>query len=363
VQRARTAADVVRAASASVVEVARHEETVLNPTPSREALSLRPNRLLIVLAAAVLASVSLNAMAQEWPARPIRIVIGQAAGGAPDILSRILAQRLTEDLGQPVIVDLKPGSGGIVAADSVAKAPADGYSLLLATTTNLAVTPYLKRSLPYDTFRDFEPVSLIAMSANVLVVGKHVPAASMSELLQLARDKPGQLNFGSAGLGTPAHLGGELLCVLGDVKMVHVPYKGAAQALNDVVGGQIQIMITSPLSARVFLKDERVRALATTGAAPDPLLPQLPTVSQTLPGYEISQWWGIVVRSGTPRPIVDRLHAALTRALREPRVKELFLQQGVEARPTRIEEFAALIARERDRYSDLIKRTGIPTED
>lgn len=301
--------------------------------------------------------------AQEWPSKAIRIVIGQAGGGAPDILSRILAQHLTQSLGQSVVVDLKPGSGGIIAADAVAKAPADGYTWLLATTTNLAVTPYLKRQLPYDTFKDFIPVSLIASSANVLVVGKQVPAKSIGELVQLARSQPGQLNYGSAGIGTPAHLGGELLGALADIKMVHVPYKGAAQALNDVVSGQIGVMITSPLSAKSYLQGGRIQLLATTGAAADPLLPQLPTIAETVPGYELTQWWGIVLRSGTPAPIVERVSKAVNAALNEPRTRELFLQQGVAARPMQPQAFAEFVERERQRYGDLIKRVGIPMED
>ncbi|MFN0164751.1 MAG: tripartite tricarboxylate transporter substrate binding protein [Burkholderiales bacterium] len=315
----------------------------------------------LLLLALVLAA--LPVAAQSWPARPIRVVVGTGPAGAPDILARIIGNRLGERLGHPLVIDLKPGAGGVIAADIVAKAPADGHTWLLSTTTNLAITPHLRRRLPYDTARDFLPVSLVARAANVLVVGRHVPASNVAELLALARSRPGQLNYGSAGIGSPAHLAGELLSVLAGLKMTHVPYKGAAQALNEVVGGQIDLIMTSPVAAKTFMQGAQVKALATTGAQRDPALPQLPPVGETVAGYEITQWWGLVLRSGTPQPVVERVHAELIATLREPRVIEMIGAQGAVAMPMSTAEFAAFIERERERYGDLVRRANVPVED
>ena len=303
------------------------------------------------------------AIAQSWPTKPIRVVVGTGAAGAPDILARIIGNRLGERLGQPIIIDLKPGGGGVIAADTVAKAPADGYTWLMSTTTNLAITPHLKRKLPYDTARDFVPISLVARSANVLLVGKHVPANSVAELLALAGRRPGQLNYGSAGIGSPAHLAGELLGALAGISMTHVPYKGAAQALNEVVGGQIELIMTSPVAAKTFMQGDQVKALATTGATRDPLLPQLPPIGDVVAGYEITQWWGLVLRVGTPPVILDRVHAELTATLGEARIRELISAQGATALPMARAEFAAFIERERSRYGELVKRAKVPLED
>ena len=320
-------------------------------------------RVRTFLACLALAQAAQFAHAQNWPAKPIRIVAGTGAGGAPDILARIIAHRMGESLGQSIIVDLKPGGGGVIAAEHVAKSPADGYTWLISTTTNLAVTPFLRRKLPYDTVADFIPVSLVAWAANVLVVGKHVPANNVAELLQFARSRPGQLNYGSAGIGTPAHLAGELLGALAGITMTHVPYKGAAQALNDVVAGQIELIMTSPVAAKTFVQNDKVKLLATTGERRDPLLPQLPPISDVVSGYDITQWWGIVLRSGTPAAIVERVHRELVLALNVPKVKEMITSQGAVAQPMAMEEFATFIAKERERYADLVKRARIAVED
>ena len=306
---------------------------------------------------------SLGAQAQAWPAKPIRIIASTAAGGAPDILARIVANRMAERLGQGIIVDLKPGAGGVIAADALVRAPADGYTWLLSTTTILAVTPHLRRSLPYDTQRDLLPISLIASTANVLLVGKHVAAASTAELVALVKKNPGRITYGSAGIGSPAHLAGELFATLAGAAMTHVSYKGAALALNDVAGGQIDMIMTSPVAAKAFLQGDKVRALATTGAERDPQFAQLPPVADALPGYEITQWWGLVVKAGTPAAIVERVHAELTATLAEPKIRDLIAAQGALARPMKRDQFAAFIVRERDRYADLVKRAKVPMED
>ena len=215
--------------------------------------------------------------AQAYPAKPVRLIVADAAGGAPDQLARILAQKLSESLGQQVIVDNRPGAAGVLGADIAAKAPADGYTLLLTTTAIYAILPNLKKNLPYDPVRDFVPISRIATASNVLVVNVALPAKSVAELVQLAKSKPGALNYASAGIGSPAHLAGEMLNLLAGIKLTHVPYKGAAPALLDVIAGNAQLIITSPIAAGAHMSGGRVRALATTGTERNPSLPDLPT--------------------------------------------------------------------------------------
>ena len=248
-----------------------------------------------------------GAIAQAYPNKPIRLVVADAPGGAPDQLGRLLAQKLGDGLGQQVIVDNRAGAGGVLGAEMVAKSPADGYTLLLTTTAIYAILPNLRKDLPYDPVRSFVPISRIATASNVLVVNVEVPAKSVAELVKLAKDKPGVLNYASAGVGTPAHLAGEMLNLLADIKVTHVPYKGAAPALLDVIAGNAQYIITSPIAAGAHMSGGRVRALATTGAERNPSLPDLPTIGSTVPGYEISQTWGIVAPAGTPPEIVARL--------------------------------------------------------
>ena len=261
-------------------------------------------RCYLSLLALLLFPPATGAIAQGYPNKPIRLVVADAPGGAPDQLGRLLAQKLGDGLGQQVIVDNRAGAGGVLGAEMVAKSQADGYTLLLTTTAIYAILPNLRKDLPYDPVRSFVPISRIATASNVLVVNVEVPAKSVAELVKLAKEKPGVLNYASAGVGTPAHLAGEMLNLLADIKVTHVPYKGAAPALLDVIAGNAQYIITSPIAAGAHMSGGRVRALATTGAERNPSLPDLPTIGSTVPGYEISQTWGIVAPAGTPPEIV-----------------------------------------------------------
>jgi tripartite-type tricarboxylate transporter receptor subunit TctC len=304
-----------------------------------------------------------DALAQAYPTRPVRLIVADAAGGAPDQLGRLLAQKLSDGLGQQMIVDNRPGAAGALGADIAAKAPADGYTLLLTTTTIYAILPSLKKGLPYDPERDFVPISRIATSANVLVVNASLPAQSVGELVQLAKSKPGAINYASAGIGSPAHLAGEMLNLLAGIKLTHVPYKGAAPALLDVIAGNAQLIITSPIAAGAHMNAGRVRALATTGAERNPSLPQLPTIAESVPGYEISQSWGVVAPAGTSAAIIQRLSGEIARAMSNPEVKERVVKTGAVPAGDAPAAFQAFMARERQRLAEVIAKSGIALAD
>jgi tripartite-type tricarboxylate transporter receptor subunit TctC len=316
----------------------------------------RPFLLSLLLA---LVAASPPAAAQAFPARPIRLIVADAAGGAPDQLARIVAQKMSEGLGQQVIVDNKPGAGGVLGAEIAARAPADGYTLLMTTTAIYAILPNLKKNLPFDPVRDFASLSRIATASNVLVVNQALPAASVAELVELARSKPGVLNYASAGIGTPAHLAGEMLNQLAGIKLTHIPYKGAAPALLDVIAGNAQLIITSPIAAGAHLGEGRVRALATTGTERNPSLAQLPTVADAVPGYEITQSWGIVAPAGTPAPLLKVLTDELVRVMSSSDVKERVTKTGAVPGTDIGSAFDAFMARERQRLGAVVARSGI----
>ena len=300
-----------------------------------------------------------NAAADAYPAKPVKLIVADAAGGAPDQLGRILAQKLSTSLGEQVIVDNRPGASGALGADIAARAAPDGYTLLLTTTAIYAILPSLRKNLPYDPVRDFLPISRIATASNVLVVNASLPVRSVGELVALARHKPGAVNYASAGVGSPAHLAGEMLNLLAGIKLTHVPYKGAAPALLDVIAGSVQLIITSPIAAGGHMKTGRVRALATTGSERNPTLPDLPTVAETVPGYEISQSWGIVAPAGTPAPVVARLNAEIVRAMSLAEVREQVLKTGAVPAGDSAAAFATFMSRERQRLGEVIAKTGI----
>jgi tripartite-type tricarboxylate transporter receptor subunit TctC len=317
----------------------------------------------LCLAVWALAPLSLDTTAQTYPARPVRLIVADAPGGAPDQLARILAQKLSAAIGQQLVVDNRPGAGGVLGADLAAKAPADGYTLLMTTTAIYAILPNLKKNLPYDPVKDFVPISRIATASNVLVVNNALPAKNVAELVKLAKEKPGVLNYGSAGIGTPAHLAGEMLNLMADIKVTHVPYKGAAPALQDVISGNVQYIITSPIAAGAHMQGGRVRALATTGSVRNPSLPDLPTVADTVPGYEITQSWGIVAPAGTPPEIVQQLAGEIGKAMNQPDVKEQVLRTGAVPAGDTPAEFETFMAKERQRLGDVITRSGIVLTD
>ena len=321
----------------------------------------RLHRVVLLLMASALCAV--GASAQPFPNRPIRLIVADSAGGAPDQLARLVAQKLSDNLGQPVVVDNRPGAGGVVGAEMAAKSAPDGYTLLLTTTAIYAILPNLRKDLPYDPVKDFVPISRIATASNVLVVNNALPVKSIAELVKLAKEKPGVLNYASAGVGTPAHLAGEMLNLLADIKVVHVPYKGAAPALTDVIAGNAQYIITSPIAAGAHMASGRVRALATTGAERNPSLPDLPTIAETVPGYEITQTWGIVVPAGTSPELASRLNAEIVKVMSQSDVKEKVVATGATPAGDSQAAFGAYMAKERQRLSEVITKRSIVLTD
>ncbi|MGQ0751338.1 MAG: Bug family tripartite tricarboxylate transporter substrate binding protein [Betaproteobacteria bacterium] len=316
-----------------------------------------PLRAAIALA---LCTVAMSVMAAEsYPARPIRFLVASPPGGSPDILARIVATRLGERLHQQVIVDNRAGASGVIGVEIARNAAPDGHTLLLATSTTFASLPALARKLPYEPAKDFIAVSRIAWVANVVTVNAGIGVNSVAELVKVAKQRPGQLNYGSAGNGSPAHLAGAMLNVLAGINMLHVPYKGAAPALTDMIGGQIQVLITSPLVAMPHGRAGRIKVLATTGARRDSLLPELPPVSETVPGYEIVQWWGVALPARTAPDLVSRLHREIVAVLNAPDARDAMRKNGATPHPESPAEFAAFIAAERERIAKVGRQAGI----
>ena len=301
--------------------------------------------------------------ADNYPNRPIRFLVPGATGSSQDLLSRIVANKLSQQLNQQVVVDVRAGASGVIGIELGKAAAPDGYTIIAATSTLFAGLPALKTKLSYDPDRDFAPLTRMATVANVMTVNAGLGVESVADLVKLAKAKPGQLNYGSAGNGSPAHLAGAMFDVLADVKTSHVPYKGAAQALTDVIGGQLQYLITSPLVAMPHSKGGRIKVLATTGAKRDPLIPDLPTVADTVPGYQITQWWGVAVPAKTPSAIIAKLHAEIIKALQAPEVRDLVAKQGATVQPESPAEFAAFMLAERVRSSNLGKKANIRLDD
>ena len=310
--------------------------------------------LLFFLAAA------LPAAAQHWPAKSIRLVAPYAAGGPIDISARLLAARLQESLGQPVVVENRPGAGGNIGVDLIAKGPADGYNLVMSAIATLAINPSLYPGLPYDPLKDLRHVTLLVQVPNVLIVANDLPAKSVKELIALARERPGKLDFGSGSTGSTGHLAGEMFKMATGTYMVHIPYKGSAPALADMMAGRIHLMFDNLASALPSIKSEKVRALAVTTKTRSGFLPQLPTLDESgLKGFDMTTWWGVSVAAKTPQPVVDRLSAEILKAMDSPDMKERLRGMGSEAPAIRTpDQFAAFVAAELKTYTELVRRSG-----
>jgi tripartite-type tricarboxylate transporter receptor subunit TctC len=300
-----------------------------------------------------------SAQAQPYPSKPIRFVVPYPAGGPLDTVARLLGQKVSESVKQPVVVDNRPGAGGNIGADAVAKSPPDGYTILMGAVATHAINPTLYASMPYDAMRDFAPITQVASTPNVLVVNPALPVTTVREFIAYAKANPGKLNFGSGSTGSAGHLAGELFKTMAGIEMTHVPYKGAGPAMNDLIGGQIQLMFDNLASSLGQVRAGRVRALAVTTARRSALAPELPTIAESgLPGFDISTWFGVFAPAGTPREVLDRLHAEFTRALSSPEVRERMLTLGAEPVSNRPDEFAAYIRAESDKYARVIRASG-----
>ena len=299
------------------------------------------------------------ALAQAYPSKPLRMVVPFPPGGSADILGRSVGQKLGERLGQPVVIDNRPGAGASIGAKAVAEAPADGYTLLLGTVSSHAMSP-ATNTVGYDPVKDFTPIAEIASIPFVVLVHPGVPVKNIAELVALAKSKPGQVTYASAGSGTSNHLAGELLGMAAGIKMLHVPYKGSAPALNDLLGGQVNAMFDLQLTAMPQIKSGKVRALAMTGAKRSALLPELPTVREAgVPGYEVTAWFGFFGPAGVPKPIVDRLNAELNAIMKLPDIRAKFAELGVETESGSAEEFAGFVRGEAGKWAAVIKAAGI----
>jgi tripartite-type tricarboxylate transporter receptor subunit TctC len=299
------------------------------------------------------------ALAQEWPAKPLRMVVPYAAGGLPDTMTRLVAQRLAEALGQPVVVDNRPGAGGISGSELVAKSAPDGYSLLVADVGQVAVNPYLYAKLPYDPQRDFVAVSLMGTSTLFLVANTQVPVTSFAELVALARSQPGKLNYGTSGTGSIMHIAIEVLKAALGIDLVHVPYKGTAQAVPALLGGQVALLYSALPSIESHVKAGRVRLLAVSTARRSPEAPEVPTVAEMgVPGYDFTPEIGVLAPAGTPPAVVQRLSAEIARATRQPEVVQRFAQLGIEAVGSTPAAYAAIIRASQEKYAKAVKISG-----
>ncbi len=317
----------------------------------------------VLMAALALSTPQTGAAADAYPAKPVRFVVAFPPGGGTDIIARSIAQKLAERLAQQVVVDNRPGAGGNIGTDIVAKATPDGYTLLMGSAGPLAINASLFGKTPFDPVRDLAPVTLAASTPNVLVVHPSLKATTVKELIALTRAKPGEINFASSGHGTPAHLAGELFNSMAGVKLVHVPYKGAAPALADLLGGQVQLMFSTMPPALPHVKDGKLRALAVTNAKRSPATPELPTIDEiALPGFEANTWHGVVVPAGTPAAVVARLNREIVAILHLPDVVERLSVQGAEPVGSTPEEFAAYIRSETVKWAKVVRDSGAKAE-
>jgi tripartite-type tricarboxylate transporter receptor subunit TctC len=314
--------------------------------------------LLFLVAIASLASGAPRAFAEDYPNRPIRIVLPFAPGGAVDIISRMLGEKMTAAWGQPVIVDSKPGAGGIVATNAVAKSTGDGYTLLM-TTANLTINPSLHKDLPYDTQRDLIPVAQMIGIPDVIVVRADMPVHNLAELIALAKSKPGKLNFASPGVGTFPHLAFELFKQQAGINIVHIPYKGAAQVNVAMLGKEVDVMATNISDVRQFIESGAMRALAVTSAQRASALPDVPTIAESgLSGFEAVGWMGVLAPAGTPKPVIDKLNRQIVDSLKAEDMTKMLVTQGFDMMTGTPEEFAAFIARDIPRWAEAVKTSG-----
>jgi tripartite-type tricarboxylate transporter receptor subunit TctC len=324
---------------------------------SRSIQSIALSAALLLAGAALMPA---DAGAQAWPSRPVRLVVTFPTGGAPDILARLFSEKA--QLGQPVVVDNKPGAGGNIGAEFVAKAAPDGYTLVMGTVGTHAINGALYAKMPYDMVRDFAPVSLVASAPNLLVVNNNLPVKTVGDLISYMKANPDKLSFGSPGVGTSVHVSGELFKSMTGTTMTHVPYKGRQFAIPDLVGGSIQLMFDNMPSALPMAREGKIRAVAVTTLKRSPSAPEIPTVAETIPGFEAVTWFALFAPTGTPRPAIDRLHQEVLRVYRLPEVQERMRTLGLDAQLSTPEQLATYQAAEIGKWSDVVRKSGARAE-
>jgi tripartite-type tricarboxylate transporter receptor subunit TctC len=304
-----------------------------------------------------------NPSASAYPNRPVRFLVPFTPGGSADIFSRAIGQKLSERLGQQVVIDNRAGSNGIIGSEIAAKAPPDGYTLTTCTTGSFGINPGLYKKLPYDPVSDFAPITMIAAAPYVLVMSPSVPAKTVQDLITYAKARPGQLNYASTGAGSVGHLGIELFAIKAGIKIVHVPYKGMGPALVDVFSSQVQLFMAGIVSVQSHVKSGRLRALAITSKKHSPLMPEVPTVAESvIPNFDVLGWYGVFAPARTPRPIVTRLHDEIVKILRTPEFNERLSAEGAELGGNSPEEFGAYIKSEIAKWTDIIRLSGTTPE-
>jgi tripartite-type tricarboxylate transporter receptor subunit TctC len=319
---------------------------------------------MISVIAAALGAAALHAApaaAQAYPSKTVRIIVPLAPGGGNDTIARMMANKISPALGQQIVVDNRPGAGGMIAAEMVARAAPDGYTLLLGNVGVMAIIPNMQAKVPYDPVKDFQPVSLIASAPLLVVVHPSLPVASMKQLVALAKTRPGQINYASNGIGSSTHLATEMFTQMAGIKLVHVPYKGLSLAMTDILSGQVPLMFSSAVAMLPHVKNGKLRAIAMTGAVRSKAIPDIPTVAEAagLREYEAGSWYGIVAPAGTPRPVVDRLHREIAAAVKSPDIGDRLQSEAVIPSGGTPEQFSAHIAKELKHMADVIKRGGI----
>ena len=300
-----------------------------------------------------------SALAQPFPSKPVRVIVAFPPGGGVDIVARTMSPRLSEFLGQQVVIDNRAGAAGIVGTDLAAKSPADGYTIFIGTLGNLSVNPLLYTKLPFDVGRDFAPLTLVVSVTFMLYAHPSFPVKTVRDLIALAKARPGQINYASSGVGGAPHLGAELFNSIAGVKMINIAYKGSGPSFTDLLGGQVPITFDSMVQGLPYVKGGRLRAVATLGPKRSPVLPDVPTVGETLPGYEVVNWFGMVVPAATPRDIVTRLHTEVVKVLRLPEIRERLIAQGAEPVANTAEEFGAFMKSETAKWLKVIKEANI----
>jgi tripartite-type tricarboxylate transporter receptor subunit TctC len=321
--------------------------------PKSHATLLATAGLLLALTTAV--------AAQDYPTKPVRLIIPFPPGGSNDVVGRMIATQLSERLGKQVVVDNRGGAGGVIGTEITANAPKDGYTLQVISLAH-AVNPWLYK-LPYDPIKSFTPISILASGPNVLAINPSLPVNSVKELVALAKQKPGELQYASAGVGSFQHLGGELFKLEAKVNLLHVPFRGGGPAMVDVVGGHTKIMFSSLVQTTPHIRSGKLRPLGTGGKQRSPVLPDVPTIAEAgVPSYEAVNWWGIVAPAGTPQPIIDKLHAALTQVQDMPEVQKQFANEGAAVVKMSTPEFAQFMVKEMNKWERVVKEGGIKAE-